>query len=32
VMDWQEDDFTAGFVFNNPNATGSCGCGESFTV
>ncbi|MCB2080608.1 MAG: iron-sulfur cluster assembly accessory protein [Novosphingobium sp.] len=32
TMDWQEDDFTAGFVFQNPNATGSCGCGESFTV
>ena len=32
VMDWVEDDFTAGFVFNNPNAKGSCGCGESFTV
>jgi iron-sulfur cluster assembly protein len=32
IMDWQEDDFTAGFVFTNPNATGSCGCGESFTV
>jgi iron-sulfur cluster assembly protein len=32
VMDWQEDDFTAGFVFQNPNAKGSCGCGESFTV
>ncbi len=32
TMDWQEDDFTAGFVFNNPNAKGSCGCGESFTI
>ncbi|MBA3834375.1 MAG: iron-sulfur cluster assembly accessory protein [Pseudomonadota bacterium] len=32
VMDWSEDDFAAGFVFANPNATGSCGCGESFTV
>ncbi|WP_374387276.1 HesB/IscA family protein [Sandaracinobacter sp.] len=32
VMDWVEDDFTAGFVFNNPNAKGSCGCGESFTI
>lgn len=32
TMDWREDDFTAGFVFDNPNATGSCGCGESFTV
>jgi len=31
-MDWVEDDFTAGFVFQNPNAKGSCGCGESFTV
>ena len=32
TMTWQEDDFTAGFVFNNPNAKGTCGCGESFTV
>jgi iron-sulfur cluster assembly protein len=32
TMDWVEDDFTAGFMFANPNAKGSCGCGESFTV
>ena len=32
TMDWQEDDFTAGFVFANPNAKGTCGCGESFTI
>ena len=32
TMDWQDDDFTAGFVFENPNAKGACGCGESFTV
>jgi iron-sulfur cluster assembly protein len=32
VMDWVEDDFTAGFTFENPNAKGACGCGESFTV
>ena len=32
TMDWREDDFTAGFVFQNPNAKGACGCGESFTV
>lgn len=32
TMNWVEDDFTAGFVFNNPNAKGACGCGESFTV
>ena len=31
-MDWVEDDFTAGFVFQNPNAKGTCGCGESFMV
>jgi iron-sulfur cluster assembly protein len=32
LMDWCEDDFAAGFVFDNPNAKGACGCGESFTV
>ncbi|QFT76425.1 iron-sulfur cluster assembly accessory protein [Erythrobacter sp. THAF29] len=32
TMDWVEDDFTAGFVFDNPNAKGACGCGESFMV
>lgn len=32
TMDWVEDDFTAGFVFTNPNAKGECGCGESFMV
>ena len=32
TMDWVEDNFSAGFVFANPNAKGSCGCGESFTV
>jgi iron-sulfur cluster assembly protein len=32
TMDWVEDDFAAGFVFDNPNAKGACGCGESFTI
>lgn len=32
TMDWVEDDFSAGFTFQNPNAKGACGCGESFTV
>ncbi|MBR0552600.1 HesB/IscA family protein [Stakelama marina] len=32
TMDWVEDDFAAGFQFNNPNARGACGCGESFMV
>ena len=32
TIDWVEDDFSAGFVFANPNAKGACGCGESFMV
>ena len=32
TMSWVEDDFAAGFIFDNPNSKGSCGCGESFTV
>ena len=28
-MDYQIDKFTAGFVFNNPNQTATCGCGHS---
>ena len=32
VMDWREDRFETGFVFDNPNATALCGCGESFMV
>ena len=32
IMDWVEDDFSAGFTFENPNAKGACGCGESFMV
>ena len=32
TMDWVVDDIAAGIVFENPNAKGACGCGESFTV
>lgn len=32
VMDYKEDALSAEFVFENPNAKGSCGCGESFNV
>lgn len=32
TMDFVVDDLTSEFVFHNPNATGSCGCGESFSV
>ena len=36
-MDGSEVDYIdglhgAGFKFNNPNSTGSCGCGSSFSV
>jgi len=31
-IDFQRDGLNAQFVFKNPNATGECGCGESFTV
>lgn len=31
-MDYQEDTLQSGFVFNNPNETARCGCGESFSV
>lgn len=32
TMDYKDDAITAEFVFENPNAKGSCGCGESFNV
>ncbi|MFQ5348121.1 MAG: HesB/IscA family protein [Rhodothalassiaceae bacterium] len=31
-MDFKEDRFETGFVFENPNAKALCGCGESFMV
>jgi len=31
-MDYVEDTLESGFVFNNPNEKGRCGCGESFHV
>ena len=31
-MDWVEDKFNSSFVFNNPNETARCGCGESFSI
>jgi iron-sulfur cluster assembly accessory protein len=31
-MDYEEDTFTSGFKFSNPNEKGRCGCGESFHV
>merc|ERR1712018_428398 len=31
-MDYVETKLASEFVFNNPNITGTCGCGESFSV
>ncbi len=31
-MDYQVDKLSARFVFNNPNQTSACGCGESVTL
>tara|TARA_B100001287_G_scaffold230976_1_gene201694 strand:- start:194 stop:529 length:336 start_codon:yes stop_codon:yes gene_type:complete len=31
-MDYVEDKFASSFVFNNPNETERCGCGESFKI
>lgn len=32
IIDFQQDMLSSAFVFNNPNKTGECGCGKSFTV
>ena len=32
IMDYKESPAHSGFDFTNPNETGRCGCGESFTV
>jgi iron-sulfur cluster assembly protein len=31
-MDIKIDKFSSGFVFNNPNQTSACGCGESVAI
>ena len=31
-LDYNYDDFESAFVFNNPHAKSSCGCGTSFSV
>jgi iron-sulfur cluster assembly protein len=31
-MDYRTDKMRSGFVFNNPNQTSACGCGESVTL
>jgi len=31
-MDYRTDRMSSGFVFNNPNQTSACGCGESVTL
>ncbi len=31
-MDYVQSKLASEFIFNNPNVTGTCGCGESFNV
>ena len=31
-MDYKTEQFSSSFVFNNPNESERCGCGESFKV
>ena len=31
-MDYKKEEFSSSFVFNNPNESERCGCGESFKV
>ena len=31
-MDYRSDRMRSGFVFNNPNQTSACGCGESVSL
>ena len=31
-MDYNVEEFSSSFVFNNPNETERCGCGESFKI
>ena len=31
-MDFQTSSLKSGFVFNNPNQTSACGCGESVSI
>ena len=32
IVDFKDEIMGRGFVFNNPNASSSCGCGSSFSV
>lgn len=32
AIDWHDGLNNRGFVFENPNATGTCGCGSSFSA
>ena len=31
-MDYKQEELSSSFVFNNPNETERCGCGESFKI
>lgn len=29
---WETDNMSSGFIFDNPNAKGKCGCGTTFNI
>ena len=31
-MDYKKEELSSSFIFNNPNETERCGCGESFKI
>ena len=31
-IDWTDNPMGSRFVFNNPNSSGSCGCGKTFSI
>ena len=31
-INWKDDNMGNGIVFNNPNASSKCGCGETFSI
>ena len=31
-IDFRREGLSSAFAFNNPNVTGECGCGESFSI
>ncbi len=32
TIDWKDDNMGSRFIFTNPNAAGTCGCGSTFSL